>query len=155
MGRNASMSLTLFALGALLSAAAAPPQTAAAAPPAQTQVNRFEGRPQARIAFSRQIQNFQVKREGNDDILYLETSRDRWYRSEISCFGISDPRDAQGLLPLDRSGSLDSFSKIHLVGFSNQQNECTLRSLIELTTEEATELRLIRRRTPRTKAATP
>jgi hypothetical protein len=114
---------------------------------------RFANRPQARIPFARQIQNFQVKREDNDDILYLETSRNRWYRSEIGCFGISDPRDAQGILPIDRSGSFDSASRVILVGFSHQRNDCTVRSLIELTPEEATSLRLIRGRAARPKAS--
>jgi hypothetical protein len=151
-----TMSVSLLAFAALLSvgdmAPQANPSGVVAAPQAQTNEERFANRPQARIAFARQIQNFQVKREDNDDILYLETSRNRWYRSEIGCFGISDPRDAQGLLPVDRTGSFDSFSRVVLVGFSHQRNECTIRSLIELTPEEAVDLRLIRGRAAKTPA---
>ena len=120
-----------------------------------TAEQRFADRPQARIAFARQIQNFQVKREDNDDILYLETTRNRWYRSEIGCFGLGDPRDAHAILPLDNSGSFDAASRVVLLSLSHHRSECMVRSLIELTPDEATELRLIRVRTPRAKAAAP
>jgi hypothetical protein len=155
------VSLTFFALGTFMSAATAlaelPATAAIAAPlPALTQTERFANRPQARISFAREVRNFQVKREDNDDILYLETARNRWYRSEISCFGISDPRDAQGLLPIDRGFGIDSFSRILLVGFSHDRNECTLRSLVELTPQEALDLRLVRPpKAAKVKAATP
>jgi hypothetical protein len=149
------MSLTLFALGALLSAATAAADAPPTAAPAQAQTDRFANRPQARIAFTRQIQNFQIKREDHADILYLETARNRWYRSEINCFGISDPSDAQGLLPIDRGFGIDGFSRIVLVGFSHQRNECTLNSLVELSEDEAVDLKLIRRRASTRSATTP
>jgi hypothetical protein len=140
------MAFSLFAFAMLLSTAATPvtsaPTSAAPAPVA----DRFEGRPQARIAFTRQIQNFQVKRENNDDILYLETTRDRWYRGEIICFGLSDPRDAQGILPIERGSGIDGFSRFLFVGFGHDRTECSLRGLVELTRDEATELRLVRPR---------
>jgi hypothetical protein len=156
------MSLTLFALGALFSAALAPSEVAFASSAAQAAPSQaapvadpFANRPQARIAFTRTIQNFQVKRENNDDILYLETLRDRWYRSEITCFGIADPRDAHGIVPVSHGASFEASSRVYLVSFSQERNECSVRSLIELTQDEAIALRLIRRKAPRTKAPAP
>jgi hypothetical protein len=152
------MALSLLALGAFMASVAAPVDAASgSAPPRanpqadiQAKVDRFSGRPEARIPFSRNVRNFQVKRDNGTDVLYLETSRDRWYRSEISCFGINDPRDAQGLVPLDRGFGIDGFTRVVLVGFGHRQNECTLRGLIELTQDEAVDLRLVRRRAPTT-----
>lgn len=150
------MALTAFALGMFLSSAALGMESAPAAPGRQaslsSDVDRFEGRPQARIPFSRQVQNFQVKRESNFDVLYLETTRSRWYRGPISCFGISDPRDAQGIVPIDRGFGIDNFTRFVLLGFSHERNECSLNSLVELTPEEAVELGLVRNRTARTKS---
>jgi hypothetical protein len=152
------MSFSLLAMLALLGTSdvqpSAQPTPTPLSQPATAQ-QRFAGRPQARIAFTRQIQNFKVKREENDDILYLETTRNRWYRSEIGCFGMGDPRDAHAILPIELSGGFDSSSRILLLGMSREGNECMVRSVIELTTEEATQLRLIRVRTPRSKAAAP
>jgi hypothetical protein len=154
------MALEAFALAAMLMAStptAAAPSGSGGSVPAQTQSQsaRFEGRPEARIAFTNQVRNFQVKRENNDDILYLETSRDRWYRSEITCFGIADPRDAHGLIPLRSGGAVDgfdSFSRVALVGFSSQRTDCSLDRLIELTPQEAVDLRLIRSKAGRERA---
>jgi hypothetical protein len=147
---------TLFALLALISvdgmAAPSPAPQATASTP---KVDRYAGRPQARIAFAREVTNFQVKRDGYDDILFLETRRDRWFRSEINCFGIDDPRDAQGLLPLDHIFGLDGSSRIALVGFGHGRTECRLNGLIELTPEEAVEQGLIRRRPTPTPKASP
>jgi hypothetical protein len=140
------MTFSLFAFAMLLSAAAAPATAALTSATPTPVIDKFEGRPQARIAFTRQIQNFQVKRENNDDILYLETTRDRWYRGEIICFGLSDPRDAQGILPIERGSGIDGFSRFLFVGFGHERSECSLRGLIELTPDEAFELRLVRRR---------
>ena len=92
------------------------------------------------------MRNFQVKREDGDDILYLETQRNTWFRSEISCFGIHDARDAQGLVPLDRTTGFDRFSRIALVGFGHKTTECRLNGLVALTHEEAVELKLVRPR---------
>jgi hypothetical protein len=154
---------TLVALIAMLgsdvaSTSASPPQPVVSSLE-QTSIapkaDRFAGRPQARIAFAREVRNFQVKRDGTDDILYLETQRNRWFRSEIYCTGINDPRDAQGLLPIGHSSGLDRFSRIALVDFSHRSNECQLVDLIELTPEEAIELRLVRRRAPPAPKAIP
>lgn len=142
---------TLFALAALMAAQSSSPtlpaprstNTSVASP---AKVDRFAGRPQARIAFARDVRNFQVKRDGYDDILYLETGRDRWFRAEIICFGIDDPRDAQGLIPLDSTFGIQSASRVSLVGFGHRSNECTIDSLVELTPDEAAEFRLVRRR---------
>jgi hypothetical protein len=136
------MLLTLFAL-----AMAATPQSANAASAAKPPVpaeNRFQGRPEARIAFAHDVRNFQVKREGNDDILFLETRRDTWYRSEINCTGIADPRDAQALAPIGPTSGIDSFSRVALIGFNSSHSQCFLNSLIELTPQEAIEFRLVR-----------
>jgi hypothetical protein len=140
------MALSLFALGFLVGAAGAAVDTSAPTPVGAITAERFEGRPQARIAFAGQIQNFEVKRENSDDILYLETTRDRWYRGEIICFGISDPRDAHGILPIERGVGVDGYTRFLFVGFGHERNECTLRGLIELTRDEATGLGLSRPR---------
>ena len=150
----------LIAVVALLGSEAAPgsatttPHSPSVATQA-TKVDRFARRPQTRIAFAQEVRNFQVKRDGYDDILYLETRRDRWFRSEINCFGIADPRDAQGLLPLDHTSGFDTFSRVALVGFGHQSTECRLNGLVELTPDEAVELRLIRRRSPSSRAPNP
>jgi hypothetical protein len=145
--------LALFALfGASTSSVGAPPTGTVGATATQVKVDKFANRPEARIAFAREVRNFQVQRDGNDDILFLETSRDRWYRSEITCFGIDDPRDAQGILPIDRSMGIDSFSRIALFSFGHRQTDCMLQSLVELTPDEAVELRLNRRRAPKPQA---
>lgn len=148
----------VLALAALMAAQGSDPtppapQNASATAPAKT--DRFAGRPQARIAFAQEIRNFQVKRDGYDDILYLETRRDRWFRSEINCFGIDDPRDAQGLLPLDHVSGIENFSRIALVSFGNTTTECRLDGLIELTPDEVIELRLIRRRASAAPTSSP
>jgi hypothetical protein len=155
------MLVSLLSLAALVSGDApvqpAPTTTPAVQSATTTNVkaDRFAGRPQTRIAFAHEVNNFQVKRDGNDDILFLETRRDRWFRSEINCFGISDPRDAQGLVPLDRTSGFDRFSRVALVSFGHERTECLLDGLVELTSDEATELGLIRRRRGGVTAPTP
>ena len=118
---------------------------------ATTQVDRFAERPEARIAFAREVRNFQVKRDDGDDILYLETTRNRWFRSEITCFGINDPRDAHGFLPIDRGLGIDKFSRIALLTFNNGRTDCNLKKLIELTPEETVEFGLVRNRQNKTR----
>jgi hypothetical protein len=145
--------LALFALvGAATSSVDDPPASNVGTPATEVKVDKFANRPEARIAFARQVRNFQVQRDGHDDILFLETSRDRWYRSEITCFGLDDPRDAHGILPIDRGLGIDRSSRIALVSFGRRQTECTLQSLVELTPDEAVELRLNRRRAPKPQA---
>ena len=148
-----NMLLAFAALTGSNLATAAPSQPASNSTAAVSipKIDRFAGRPQARIAFTQQVRNFQVGRDGHDDILYLETGRDRWFRSEINCFGINDPRDAQGLVSLDHNSGFDRFSRVALVGFGHRSTECRLDGLIELTPQEAIELRLVR---PRRSAAT-
>jgi hypothetical protein len=151
----------LIALFAMVRAQATTPatQTGNATPPVASASNskpdRFADRPRARIAFVNEVRNFQVKRDGHDDVLFLETRRDRWFRSEIQCIGIDDPRDAHSLLPLDRAFGFDDFSRIALVSFSRKTNECRLNRLVELTPEEAVEFRLMRQRPVATVKATP
>ena len=150
----------LIAIAALVSSdVAAGPVTSTVSTVSATRdgakTDRFAGRPQARIAFTQQVRNFQIKREDRDDILYLETSRDRWFRSEIYCFGINDPRDAQGLASLDNSSGFDSFSRVALVGFGHETTQCQLKGLIELTPSEAVDLNLVRRRAAASGRAAP
>jgi hypothetical protein len=153
-----ALSLALLLMSTTPSGASSAPVTGATTAAPQSISARFEGRPEARIAFTRSVRNFQVKREDNDDILYLETTRDRWYRTEITCFGIFDPRDAHGLVPLRSGGAVegfDRFSRVALVGLGSGRTDCSLERLVELTPEEAIEFRLIRRKAPRAKAPTP
>ncbi len=138
----------VFLMAALMGSDVTTPIANAASAMSSPKVDRFAGRPQARIPFAREVRNFQVKRDGYDDILYLETSRDRWYRSEITCMGIFDPRDAQGLVPRDHGFGIDNFSRVDLVGFGSQSTQCYLNGLVELTPEEAVEFRLLRRHAP-------
>jgi hypothetical protein len=151
------MLYALFAIATLFAADTTTPMIGGAKSPPETaaKTDRFAGRPQARIAFNHEVSNFQVEREGYDDILYLETRRDRWYRSKINCFGIADPRDAQGLLSLDRMSGFDNFTRIGLVSFGHRTTECRLNDLIELTREEAIDLRLVRVRAARAVKPTP
>jgi hypothetical protein len=140
----------LLAFAAVLGAEVTPPVVnATGVSNAQApKIDRFADRPQARIPFTNQVRNFQVKRDGYDDVLYLETQRNRWFRSEIDCFGINDPLDAQGLLPLDHGFGFSDFSRIALVGFGHRTTECRLNRLVELTPDETVELGLVRRREP-------
>jgi hypothetical protein len=146
----------LFALLVLGSAdlQIAPPVTSASET-TSVPTDRFAGRSHTRIPFTQNVRNFQVKRENSEDILYLETSRDRWFRGEISCFGIDDPRDAQALIPIDRTSGFDRFSRIALVSFGHRTTECRLDGLVALTPEEAVELKLFRPRRAAAAATTP
>jgi hypothetical protein len=137
------LALTIALVGAETSAH--PSQTAVAP---VTNEARFAGRPAARIPFARDVRNFQVKREGSEDVLFLETNRDTWYRSEINCLGIGDPRDAHGIVPERNMSSIDSFSRITLVALGSGTTQCSLQNLVALTPEEAVEFRLIRRTRP-------
>jgi hypothetical protein len=133
----------------------APPPATTPTGTANIHADRFEGRPQARIAFARDIRNFQVQRDGLDDVLYLETQRNRWYRSEIICFGLEDPRDAHGIIPIDRDFGIERSSRIALVSFGQRTSNCSLQGLIELTPEEAVAFKLVRQRTPARPKAAP
>lgn len=136
----------IFVLTALSSHVDAPQATTAAGTPIApiSASERFANRREARIPFARDVRNFQVKREDNDDIIYLETRRDTWFRSEITCMGIGDPRDAHGLVPHPSEMGIDSFSRITLVSFGSGHTQCSLNSLIALTPQEAVELKLVR-----------
>ena len=147
----------LLSLAAIMGVEVAPASTSSSPATAAiaSQTERFAGRPRARIAFAQEVRNFEIKRDGSDDILYLETRRDRWFRSELSCFGIGDPRDAQGLYPLDSTWGFDNFSRIALVSFGHRTTECRLHNLVELTPAEATEFQLIRPRRDAAKKTRP
>jgi hypothetical protein len=123
---------------------------------AQSNAERFAGREQARIAFESNIRGWRFEREGPDDILYVEGTRNIWYRAELSCFGLSSDADfALGMIPISHGTGFDRFSRVRFVdGFSNSRRhgtECHLNSLVELTEEEAFEFEL--RRRPRERAS--
>ena len=110
-------------------------------------IGRFDDRDEARIAFARNIRNFQVARgKGARDILYLEVPRDKWYRAEITCFGTGDPRFAHGLVPLSHGSGFNRYSRVRFVGVGgrHERSDCTIRSLVELTEDEAIEFNLVR-----------
>ncbi len=140
---------------AVLSGAAAladPAPAAPAAPQAQTNAERFEGRPEARISFPSSIRGFRVEREDGDDILYVEGPGRQWYRGELICFGIRDAEFAFGMVPITNGGSFDRFSRVVFTGVGgHDRTHCRLQSLIQLTQDEAVELGL--RRAPREPAA--
>ena len=140
--------------GAATAAFADPAPTAPAAEPqAQTNAQRFEGRPEARISFPSSIRGFRVEREDGDDILYVEGPGRTWYRGELVCFGLRDPDFAYGMVPITNGGSFDRFSRVVFTGIGgHDRTQCRLHSLIQLTQAEAVELGL--RRAPRD-AATP
>ena len=98
----------------------------------------FAGRENGTIAFASQIDGFSVKREGRDDILYLNTGFGRWYRAPLTCFGMGDPGSAMGIIPYDYHGaSIDKFSRFKLLGIDRMdKNECSISALIELTPQE-------------------
>lgn len=134
--------------GAAATAIADPAPAASAATQAQTNAERFEGRPEARISFPSSIRGFRVEREDGDDILYVEGPGRKWYRGELVCFGLRDPDFAYGMVPITNGGSFDRFSRVVFTGIgSHDRTQCRLHSLIELTQSEAVELGL--RRAPR------
>lgn len=143
--------------GAVATALADPAPAASTAPQTQTNAERFEGRPEARISFPSSIRGFRVEREDGDDILYVEGPGRQWYRGELVCFGLRDPDFAYGMVPITNGGSFDRFSRVVFTGIgSHDRTQCRLHSLIELTQSEAVELGL--RRAPRetgTPAAAP
>lgn len=140
--------------GAAATALADPAPTVAAAPQAQTNAERFEGRPEARISFPSSIRGFRVEREDGDDILYVEGPGRTWYRGELVCFGLRDPDFAFGMVPITNGGSFDRFSRVVFTGIGrHDRTQCRLHSLIELTQSEAVELGL--RRAPRASETPP
>jgi hypothetical protein len=148
----------LIGLAALALAVTAPePQvqgdTPATAMPALSIGERVAGREQARISFTSQIRGWRYEREDGDDILYVEGTRNQWYRGELACFGLGSDIDfALGLIPLTHGGSFDRFSRVVFTdGLGhrrlNHRADCRLTSLVALTDAEAIELKL--RRAPR------
>jgi hypothetical protein len=137
---------------AILAIATAAVPAAAGDTPAVAATDRFADREQARIPFESEIDGWRFEREGNDDILYVEGTRNRWYRAELSCFGVStDPESALGMIPITSGGGFDRFSRVRFVdGFGGRHSrhdstECQLKTLVELTEEEAFEFNLRRR----------
>lgn len=115
----------------------------------------FARRQQARIAFTHSVRNFKVTREEHDDVLYLETTNRTWYRGEVHCFGMDDPRDAISMQIVDQSGGVDQFSRVALYNLSGRGTQCRLDSLVQLTPEEAIARKLVRntaRSAPQTQA---
>ena len=105
----------------------------------------YVGRPRARILSSRQVRNFVVRREeGNDRVVYLETARNNWFRGEMVCRGAGDPRDALSLEPVNTRMGIDDNTTLIFREISSQSSVCTLVSLVNLTEQEALDLKLIR-----------
>jgi hypothetical protein len=134
----------LISLTMLLAASIGPTteQTPAAKPAV---VDPYAGRPSARISSSRQVRNFVVRREeANDRVVYLETTRNTWFRGEMICRGGGDPRDAHSLEPVSHSLGIDNNTTLIFRELSSQTSLCTLVSLVSLTPEEALDLKLAR-----------
>ena len=134
----------LISLTMLLAAGIGPTaeQTPAAKPAV---VDPYAGRPSARISSSRQVRNFVVRREeANDRVVYLETTRNTWFRGEMICRGGGDPRDAHSLEPVSHSLGIDNNTTLVFRELSSQTSLCTLVSLVSLTPEEALDLKLAR-----------
>ena len=134
----------LISLTMLLAASIGPtPEQTPAAKPAV--VDPYAGRPSARISSSRQVRNFVVRREeANDRVVYLETTRNTWFRGEMICRGGGDPRDAHSLEPVSHSLGIDNNTTLVFRELSSQTSLCTLVSLVSLTPEEALDLKLAR-----------
>lgn len=146
---------------AILAIATAAVPAAAGDTPAAAATDRFAGREQARIPFESQIRGWRFERENNDDILYVEGTRNRWYRAELSCFGLSSEADfALGMIPITFGGGFDRSSRVRFVdGFGGRHSrhnstDCQLNTLVELTEAEAFEFNL-RRRPREAPAAAP
>jgi hypothetical protein len=143
------------AAGADPAGTAAAPASAQQAPATPTLSQRLEGRDEARIPFSRSIRTFEVKREQGDDILYIQDQRREWYRGEIQCSGVDDPRHAIAIAPIDHSGSFSRFSRIILLAPGEREhNRCNLRSFVKLTADEAIEAGVLRAPRQTAEAAT-
>ncbi len=139
----------LISLTMLLAASIGPTsdQTSAANPadakPAV--VDRYAGRPSARIMLSRQVRNFVVRREDDSDrVVYLETARSTWFRGEMICRGGGDPRDAKSFRSAGLSNGIDAGTTLIFYDLSRETSNCTLVSLVSLTPEEALDLKLVR-----------
>jgi hypothetical protein len=134
----------LISLTMLLAASIGP--TAEQSPAANPAVvDPYAGRPSARIPSSRQVRNFVVRREeANDRVVYLETTRNTWFRGEMICRGGGDPRDAHSLEPVSHSLGIDNNTTLIFRELSSQTSLCTLVSLVSLTPEEALDLKLAR-----------
>lgn len=105
--------------------------------------NKFAGRKEERIAFASQLDNFQVKRENGDEILYISTGFGEWYRAPLSCTGFGDPQYAMGIIPVDSQMGIDKFSRFKFVGTGARNDfPCSITSLIKLTPQETVELKL-------------
>lgn len=108
-------------------------------------VDPYAGRPSARIMSSRTIRNFVVRRENaSDRVVYLETTRDTWFRGDMICRGEGDPRDAHVVEPVSHNNGIDGTTTLVFRELSSQTSVCTLVSLIKLTPEEALHLKLVR-----------
>lgn len=137
-------------LSALALALAATPDMPPATTPALAPIGeRVANRSEARIPSTRSIASFRAEREDGTDVLYVETRPRRWYRGEMQCFGMGDVRHALGFAPLDRGFGLERMGRVAFfeTGARNR-SECRLTTLVELTDDEAVELKLARPRKP-------
>jgi len=135
--------IMLLAAGLIPAAEQATPAKTATASSAVA--DPYAGRPNARIFSSRALRNFEVRREdANDRVVYLETTRDTWFRGEMICRGGGDPRDAHVVEPVSHANGIDANTTLIFRELSSQTSICTLVSLISLTPEEALDLKLVR-----------
>jgi hypothetical protein len=139
----------LISLAMLMAASLGPTSEQASVPkPADAKaaaLDPYAGRPSARIPSSRNVRNFEVRREdASDRVVYLETTRNVWFRGEMICRGGGDPRDAHSVEPVGHSMGIDDNTTLIFRELSSQTSVCNLVSLISLTPEEALDLKLVR-----------
>jgi len=105
----------------------------------------FARRPRARILSSQDVRNFQVRREDHfDTVVYLETARNTWFRGEMICRGLGDPRDADSVQPISHTMGIDDNTTLIFRAFSSETSVCRMTSLVRLTPDEALDLKLVR-----------
>jgi hypothetical protein len=139
------MLLSLLALATAATATDPAAATAQATAPATPIAERVANREQARIPFASNITGFRAEREDGEDVVYLEAGMNRWYRGELQCFGLGDVRHAHGFAPVDHVHGVDRFSRVAFFSLGDSRPEqCRLTSLVELSRDEAVELKLAR-----------
>jgi|GEM_PF-2999280 hypothetical protein len=136
------MLISFIALFAAISGDVASPNTKAEITASRlAAAAALEGRENARIPFTSNLRHFQVKYENHEDVLYLSTGPGKWYRAPLTCYGMGDAQSAMQIVPIDRGDGIDKFTRFRLITMGDRMSrgggtDCTISSLIELTTTE-------------------